>query len=708
MPSTPDLTRFFAPRAVALIGATDDLTKFGGRCMRQMIDFGYQGPIYPVNPKRTEVMGLRCYPSLSDVPQAPDHVAIVLPATACAGALAECGRMGVPFATVFSSGFTETGTAEGRALQAHLVAAAREAGVRFMGPNCNGMINFVDGFALTSTATITGPRRPSGDVAVISQSGGAGQVNTMWRAQEAGLGISYQVSCGNDADLDLLDYVTFAIESSVTRVVLVIAEKITDGAKLRRVAARAAELGKPIVMIKIGRTEAGARAAASHTGAITGSDAVFDAAARQIGILRATDSSELYEAAMLLRGGKLPGGRRAAAMSISGGNLVLMAEIGASLGLDFPRYTDATLAALQPLLPGFMGAANPTDLSAGAIGQKDLFGRVARTILDDANVDTLVPVVTFAPSADIRATANIAAASSKPVPILWTGKCSDDAALTPATLVAEGHAVYRDVLPCLRAVDCASRYAAFLSRRTRPVPQRPAGMDTTAARRLLEGISAATLSEAQSKALLRHYGLPMTREILVRDAASAIEAAQSIGGPVALKVQSPDIPHKTEAGAIALDIQGIPAVGAAHEAIMASALRYRPGAHIEGVLVQEMVTGGTEMLLGITADPTFGPVLTIGFGGVHVEVLRDVAHCLPPIDADQAREALEELRLFPLLRGVRGAPPGDLDALVDAILRFSWLAHDLGDRIAEVDVNPLVVLPQGRGVRVVDALVVTA
>jgi acetyltransferase len=225
---------------------------------------------------------------------------------------------------------------------------------------------------------------------------------------------------------------------------------------------------------------------------------------------------------------------------------------------------------------------------------------------------------------------------------------------------------------------------------------------------MLDGVGAGTLSEAQSKALLTQYGLPMTREVLVRDTASAIEAASRMGGPVALKVQSPDIPHKTEAGAIALNVSGIPAIGAAHDAILASARRYKPDARIEGVLVQEMVTGGTEMLLGITSDSTFGPVLTVGFGGIHVEVLRDVAHRLPPIDADQAREALEELRLFPLLGGVRGAPAGDVDALVEAILRFSWLAHDLGDRIAEVDVNPLVVLPQGRGVRVVDALVVTS
>jgi acetyltransferase len=274
--SFPDLRRFFAPRRIALVGATEDLGKF-------------------------MVFGRPCFPSLSTLPAVPDHVGIVLPAKAAIAAVVECGRIGVPFATVFSSGFGELGGAEHAALQAELVRVARQGGVRIMGPNCNGLINFVDAFALTSTATISGPRRKAGDIAVVGQSGGASQVNVMWRAQELGLGISYQVSSGNDADLDLLDYISFMLEDPHTRVVLALAERIADGARLRLLADRAAELGKPIALIKFGRTEAGATAAASHTGAITGSDAVFDAAARQLGLIRVNDAAELYQAAMLLR-----------------------------------------------------------------------------------------------------------------------------------------------------------------------------------------------------------------------------------------------------------------------------------------------------------------------------------------------------------------------------------------------------------------------
>ncbi len=698
------LTRFFAPRSVAFIGATEDLGKFGGRCMRQLIDFGYGGAIYPINPKRDQVFGQRCYPSLAALPEAPDHVGIVLPGPAVVGALVECGGRGVPFATVFSAGFGEQGTEAGRAAQAQLVATARAHGIRFMGPNCNGLINFTDSFALTSTGAITGGAlRPAGDVAVVSQSGGAGQVNTMWRAQEAGLGISVQVSCGNDADLDLLDYVEFAVEHPQTKVVLVLAERIASGARLRQVAARAAARRKPIVMIKFGRTEAGSRAAASHTGAITGADAVFEAAARQLGLLRVEDCPELYEAAMLLRQGRHPAGTGVAALSISGGNLVLLAETGAGLGLHFPGYTAETTAKLQPLLPGFTGTANPTDLSAGAIGAKDLFGQATRLIRDDPGVDTMVPVLTIAPAADIRATCALAAESAKPMPVLWSGKCSDDAGITPAALVAAGHAVYRDPLPCLRAVALAARHAAFLRRFAEPAAPRPAGMDQARAATLLR---AERFTEVEARALLACYGLHGPAEALVADAAAAQRAAAGMGGAVALKVASPDLPHKTEAGAVKLGLLGEAAVAAGYAEVLANARAYRPDARLEGVLVQEMVTGGQEMLLGITQDATFGPVLAVGFGGILVEVLKDVAFRLPPVSPAEAEAMLRELRLFPLLQGVRGAPASDLPALVAAICRFSWLAADLGEAPFEVEVNPLIVLPQGRGVRVVDALVV--
>ena len=700
-----DLTRFFRPRRVALLGATEDLGKFGGRCLRQMLDFGFTGEVFPVNPNRRQVFGRDCFPALTALPAVPDHVGIVLPAKACLAAVAECGRMGVPFATVFSSGFGELGMAESRSLQAELLRVAREGGVRIMGPNCNGMINFVDGFALTSTATISGPRRPAGDIGVVGQSGGAAQVIVMWRAQELGLGISYQVSSGNDADLDLLDYAAFMLDDPATRVVLMLAERIADGARLRALAARAADLRKPVALIKFGRTEAGSRAAASHTGAVTGSDAVFEAAARQLGLIRVTDATELYEAAMLLRRRQQPRGHGAAALAISGGNLVLLTDIAAAQGIAFPAYAEETTTRLRGLIPGFAAVNNPTDLSAGAIGTQDTFANAARIMLADPAVDALIPVITIAPTADIRAITRLAEESDKPVALLWTGRSAADPELTPQRLIAEGQAVFRDALPCAQALSRAMRWSAFLRRRAEAAPpERPRDVDAEAARRLLRA-AGPRLSEAASRAVLTCYGLHGPREALVPSPEEAVADAARLGGAVALKIVSADIPHKTEAGVVRLGLRGDDAVRGAAQEILGAARRYAPDARIDGILVQEMVMGGQEMLLGLSQDATFGPVLTLGFGGIHVEILRDVTFRLPPLTTEEAREALEELRLAPLLRGVRGAPAADVEALAEAVMRFSWLAADLGEGLAEVDVNPLAVLPAGQGVRVLDALI---
>ena len=701
----PDLTHFFSPRRVAMVGATEDLGKFGGRCMRQMIDFGYTGSLYPVNPKREQIFGLPCHTSIASLPDTPDHVGIVLPAHAVPAALEQCAERGVPFATVFSSGFGETGNDQGLADQRRILDIARAGNIRLMGPNCNGMVNFVNGFALTSTATIQGPRRPAGDIGVVSQSGGAGQVNIMWRAQQAGLGISYQVSCGNAADLDLVDYAAFMLESQATKVVLMLAERLADGDRLRALASRAAELDKPIIMVKVGRTEAGSKAAASHTGAVTGADGVCDAALRQMGIVRVDDCNELYETAMLLRQGRRPGGHRAAAMSISGGNLVMVADLGASLGIEWPSYSEKTCLELAESLPGFGSANNPTDLTAAAIGQQDAYKNAAQTILQDPAVDILIPVLTINSAADVRAIAEVSSGSNKPVAILWTGCASNDPTLTPEVLVGAGQAVYRDAMPCLKAVRRAMQYAEFRRRLSSPAALRPKDIDATAARRLLDK-AIGPLSEHRSKALLQYYGLPVTTEALVLSAKGAVAAASRIEGPVALKIQSPDIPHKTEAGAMRLNVSGERAITAAYDAVMAAAKAYRPDARIEGVLVQEMIADAQEIFVGISHDATFGPVLTLGLGGIYVEVLKDVVFRLAPLTPDEARRALGELRAFKLLEGARGKPAADLDALVDCLVRVSWLAIDLGDRIAELDINPLCVLPKGRGVRVVDALVI--
>ena len=700
--STADLKRFFAPDSVALVGATDDLTRFAGRVLMRMMNFGYQGKVFPVNPRFKVVRGIRCYPSVRDLPEAPDHVGIVVPAERVMGILEDCAARGARFATIYTGGFAETGTAAGREMQEAIGAFARRTGMRIMGPNCNGLVNFADGFAMTTSATVA-TRHPAGNVGVVAQSGGAGQVNVMWRAQEAGVGVSYEVSCGNSADLNILDFMHFMVEDAATDVIMVLAESIPDGPRLFEVARLAAEREKPIVMVKLGRTAAGSSAAASHTGALAGADEVCDAALRQCGIIRVDDCNELYEMAMLLRTRRWPRGGRVAATTISGGNGVLLVDLGAGLGLTFPAYGAGTQERLASVLPKHGSTSNPTDLTNAAIGKPGIFKDCIAAIAADENIDLIVPIFTLSVASDVRQAVEAAKATTKPVAILWTGACNDDPALTAKSLALEGVAVYRNTLSCIKAVREAARYGEFLRERRKSMPARPAGIDTQAARALLKSATG-VLTERASKAVLAVYGFPVTRETLACDAQEAASIARAIGGAVALKIESADIAHKTEAGAVRLNVSGDNAVRTAYDEVIAAATAYNSGARLDGVLVQEMAPPGLEFMLGLVVDPVFGPVVVAGLGGIHVEVLRDVAYRVAPLDHAEARAMLHGLRGYKMLEGVRGAAARDIEAVCDLIVRLSWLGHDCCDEIVELDINPLMLYAQGA--RVIDALIV--
>lgn len=704
----PDLARFYNPASLAFVGATEDLRKFGGRVMQAVREFGYQGRVYPVNPRYDSLGGLKCYPTISALPEAPEHVGIVIAAERVMGVLKECADKGARFVTVFTSNFGETGLAAGRALQDEVVAFTRAHGMRLLGPNCNGFINFVDSFAFASTAAIKGPRRPAGDVGLVCHSGGLGHMNIMWRAQEAGLGISYQVSCGNEADLDAMDFMRFMLDDERTNVLLVAIETVRDGRKFAEVARYAAEREKPLVMLKFGRTDAGRRAAASHTGALTGSDEVHDAAFRQYGVLRVTDCNELYEVAKLLQRRKWPRGNRAAALSGSGGHSVLMADLGAGVGIDWTPYEEKTIAALQTLMPDFAGISNPTDLTSALTGSKQLFEDALSVVAQDNKVDVLMPVLVAPTPAAIDNVVKLAETIEKPVAVLWTGYCPADPTIIASTLVARGLPVYRDAMTCLKSVRAAMNYGEFLRtfKQTATQPSaRPQDIDVERARKLLAAGNG-TLTEHASKEVFAAYGLNVTREMLATSAQEAVAHARAIGRPVALKIESADIPHKTEAGAIRLDVSGDDAVARAFDAVMAAARKFKPNAQLDGVLVQEMAPAGVEVMLGLASDPTFGMAIVAALGGIHVEVLRDVAYRIPPLTHDEAHAMLRELRAYPIFGGVRGAQPRDVDALCDTIMRLSWFAHDHADSVAEIDINPLAVLEQGAGARVVDALII--
>ena len=432
-----DLSGLFAPRSVALVGATDHPSNFGGRVFRAMLNFGYKGKIFPVNPRLKEIYGLACYPSVNDLPETPDHVGIIVATERVFAILADCAALGVPFATVYTAGFAETATPEGRERQARLIAFARSSGMRIMGPNCNGVINFIDNFAMTSTGAIGRAKGKAGNVGVISHSGGLGQITVMWRAQMAGLGVSYEASCGNEADLDTLDFARFMLRSDTTDIILMAIEGFKDGAKLRAVALEALEREKPIVVLKLGRTEAGGRAAASHTGAIAGVDDIYQAAFKQYGMIGVNTCNELYETAILLRKRRWPKGRRAASVAATGGNIVHLADMGAEQGIDWAEYSTETQAVLTSMLPGYGSKIlNPSDLTSLATGEPAMFSRALNTIASDPNIDAVAPIFAFVTRQQIESGVQFVLDCPKPAAMIWVGACTDDAAPTAEDLAA--------------------------------------------------------------------------------------------------------------------------------------------------------------------------------------------------------------------------------------------------------------------------------
>ena len=576
-----------------------------------------------------------------------------------------------------------------------------------MGPNCNGIVNFIDRFAMTSTAAIRGAYAAPGDIGVVSHSGGLGQINVMWRAMEHGLGISYEASCGNEADIDTLDFARFMLHSEATNVVLLAIEGIKSGEKFRRLAAEAAELEKPLVILKIGCTEAGSRAAASHTGTIAGDNDIIKAVCRQYGLIQVNECNELYETAVFLRKRQWPTGRGLAAIAPTGGNIVNVADAGASFGLQWKPFTAETQAALGKLMPGYGKVGNPTDLTSAATGDQEFYRKALMTIAADPGVDVIIPIVPSPTKKNLLHTVDIMNQCGKQTAMLWVGGCVDDQDFKARDMISAGVVVYRDATPCARGIRAAFDFGEYVrARRSGALtPVRPAGIDRAAAEQRLQGLGG-KITEREAKLVLACYGLPVTQEALAQNANEAVSLAAKIGGKVVLKIDSPDIAHKTEAGGVRLGVEGAAAITEAFEAIVKSAQQYAPQAKINGVLVQEMARPGVELMLGVIRDPVFGPIVAVGLGGIFVEVLKDIAYRAAPVTPMQANEMLDELRGVKLLAGVRGMSVRDREAVVDAVVRLSWFAYDFRDSVAEMDINPLMVYESGAGARVLDALIV--
>ncbi|HEY0336944.1 MAG TPA: acetate--CoA ligase family protein [Burkholderiales bacterium] len=700
-----DLERFFNPRAIAIIGASQDFITISGQPLKHLQAHGYKGQLYPVNPRYQEVAGIKCYASLDEVPETPDLVLVLVNASRVTAILRQCGVKGVPYVIIFSSGFSEVGGG-GIDLQRELAQIAREHDIGVIGPNCQGMINVADSVYAGFGSVFSSDYEP-GPVSMVSQSGGFGFSVMNLSSKDGGLAFRQMVTTGNEIGVSTLDFIEYFIRDPKTRIIAGYVEGLKDAGRLIDVGQKAMAAGKPILMWKVGNTEQGQRAAASHTANLGGAMALYRAAFEQEGIIQVDDIQDVVDYGRAFLSGRLPQGNRLAIITISGGAGILMTDECVAGGMQLAELAPQTLHKLREFIPSFGSLLNPVDVTAAIFNDLTLINRTLQTIIDDPGVDC-VAMINASLQGDLATTiaheiVNVAKQTAKPVFLAWSAR--DVLAREAYALLDEARIPhYKSPVRCGRAMVAVSWYAEAKRRNEAQRNEKPLVIERPAARQALTGRTE-DIPEHEAKRILAEYGIAITDESLATTPEEAVAFAKRIGYPVAIKIQSPDISHKTEAQAVRLDIAAEPELKAAYDEIVANARAYRKNARIEGVLVQQMVKGGTEAILGVTNDPLFGPAVMFGLGGIFAEVLKDVAFRLAPVTISVAREMIAEIKGYPLLTGARGKLPADIDALADAIVRLSALAVDLKQHLAELDINPLFVMEKGKGVKAADALI---
>ncbi len=695
------LDAFFQARGVAVVGASDDITKIGGRPVHLLRKYGYAGPIYPVNPRGGLLQGLPAYASILDTPTAPDLAILAVPVEATLQAVRDCAARGVRGVIVLTSGFAEAGP-EGAALQRQLVEVARAHGMRLLGPNCLGTVNVTDALVGSFSIALEQNMPPAGQVGIVSQSGNIGSF-TMQNMAQRGLGVSRFIATGNEADVDVADGIAALAEDVHTRIVLCCMETCRDAGRLVAALDMARRRGKPVVVLKIGATAQGQAAAASHTGALAGSDAVFDAVFRRHGVLRVRSLEDLLQighAASLLLPDRLPASRAVTLVAASGGFGIMMADAMAQAGMTMPPLADETRARIREAVPS-AGTHNPVDASAQMSSRPDILLKMLSALLDDPGRGTLVLLLALSlhnprlRGVYLQALAQVRASHpQRLLTIISNG---------PADAVAEIVALDIPVFP---SIDAAASGLSGLAQMglLAAVPPAAAYRGPVDAAGAVD--PAVFRNEFHAKRALAAAGIDVPHEALVGSADEAVRAARRTGYPVVLKIASEDIAHKTEVGGVALGLQDDDAVRRAFDRLMANAALHAPAARLDGVLVAPMLGGGVELIAGVSRDPVFGPVVMVGIGGIHAEVLKDVAVQVAPVSEDEALRMLQGLRMFPLLDGARGQPRADLVAAARTVARLSDFACRHAADIAEIDLNPILVRPQGQGVAVLDALMV--
>jgi acyl-CoA synthetase (NDP forming) len=677
------------PRSVAVVGASNDASKLTGRPIAYLQGQGYEGPIYPINPKGGEIAGLRCYPSAADLPEAPDLGLVLVGAHRVLDAVRDLAARGTKAAVVLASGFGEAGE-EGRKLQADLREAAGD--MRILGPNTIGLVNLTDRIPLTASGAMEVDDFPTGRIALLSQSGGI-LGSLLSRAVARGIGFSKLVATGNEADLEVSDFLAALADDEATEVVALYLETIRDVTKFRDAATRVIAAGKSIVAYKVGRSESGAQSAVSHTGALAGADEVYDALFAQLGVIRAQTFADLLDIPAALAQGRQMSGNRVAIVTSTGGAATVVADNVGLADLDMPAPDAQTCEKLIALeLKEAALDRNPIDVTLAGL-RPDLFRSILRILAESPSYDAIVVVV---------GSSSIAQPDLVARPVLDSLEYTDKPILAYVSPDAPNIVKHLNTsgIPAFAAPEsCASALRGLQPRIL------PAAVGSSQKRDIdCSTLPSGSLNEADAKALFARFGVPVTREVVVGTPEAATDAATTFDGPMVVKILSNEILHKSEVGGVALNVT--PDEIGRVCADMLARVQAATSAKIDGFLVQEQISGGVEMILGFNRDPQLGAYILLGAGGVTTELYKDVAIRLLPLTRQDARDMIDEIRAGALLKGFRGKPAADIEALVETILCFSSMVETLDGRLEEAEINPVFVLPAGQGTRAGDSLVV--
>lgn len=698
-----DLTPLLSPKSIAIVGASENPAKVGGRVIINLQKSRYKGKLNLVNPNYSEISGIPCYKKLTDIPDEIDVVIITVPVPLVLPTLDECEQKKVKFVMIFSGGFAEMGE-EGRELQNKIKQFANRTGIRIYGPNVPGLFNMKERIGMSLSPRFEPDLFVTGKAALITQGGGMGRA--ILDSNDSGLGFNYWISTGNEADLEMSDFIFHFAEDPEIEIILLLIEGIKDGEKFKRACKRAKEKGKPIIALKIGQSEAGKAAVMSHTGALAGEENVAEAVFKQFDVIQVDDIDELVNTAWVFSTFGIRKLDTFGIMSFSGGANGILADKCGLYGLELGKFSDDTVSALEEIMPSIVECKNPFDLTTYPLQKPEVFNKALDIVIDDENIDAwfiLIPYMLGMHTERMAAlTIDKAKRSPKPIIPLWTSR---------ALFRERSYEVFAESkMPFFRTfTEAAKIMSTYVNFCKKQFEAKQGGEvehvgDEAALQQTLPDRKA--LTEYESKKLFKDFQIPVTEEIQTSTPEEAVEAARKIGYPVAMKIESPDILHKTEANVVRLNVRNDDEVREAFAELKKNAASYNPNAEIRSVLVQEMTEKGLELLVGLKKDPVFGLIAMVGLGGIFVEIFEDVSMRALPLTDQDIEEMIDEIKAKPLLEGYRGDKRRDIEALKELLRNVSRLGTAYKDVIEEIDINPIMLYEEGKGLKAVDGLII--